>query len=133
MITADRIPWFPAIVSSNSMVWIKWRFASETHRPKNGGSAVEDLLLTVSKTSIKLEAIDSELNDVRSSMLSVSNVLNHIRLKRLGTKQNRGDRVRNLSLRRKTTTKLKVISTGDKKNEEKRKRNWKQMANEAKH
>ena len=86
---------------------------------KYGGSTVEDLLLTVSKTSIKLEAIDSELNDFRSNMLSVSNVLNHIRLKRLGMKQNRGDRVRNLSLRRKTTMKLKVIRTGDKRNEEK--------------
>src|ERR1043165_9685533 len=54
-------------------------------------------------------------------MLSISNVLNHIRLKGLGANHNRGDRVRNLSLRRKTTTKLKVISTGDKQNEEKNK------------
>ena len=86
---------------------------------KYGGSMVEDLLLTESKTSIKLEANDSELNDVRINMLSVSNVLNQLRQKRFGTNQNRGDRVRNSSLRGKTTTKLKVISTGDKQNEKK--------------
>ena len=82
---------------------------------KDGGSSVEDLLLTVSKTLIKLDAIDSELNDFRNNTLSISNVLNQLRQKRLGTNHNRGDRIRNLSLRRKTTTKLKVISTGDKK------------------
>ena len=85
---------------------------------KDGGSTVEDLLLTESKTSIKLEANDSELNDVRINMLSVSNVLNQLRQKRLGANQNRGDRFQNLSLRRKTTMKLKVISTGGKQNEE---------------
>src|SRR3954470_23180604 len=84
---------------------------------KDGGSTIEDLLLTESKTSIKLEANDSELNDVPINMHSVSNVLIHLRQKRLGTNQNRGDRVRNLSLRRKTTTKLKVISIGDRQNE----------------
>src|SRR4051812_44125213 len=60
---------------------------------KDGGSTVEDLLLTESKTSIKLEANDSELNDVRISMHSHSNVLIHLTQKSLGTNQNRGDRV----------------------------------------
>src|SRR3954463_15224211 len=52
---------------------------------KDGGSTVKDFLLTESKTSIKLEANDSELNDVRINMLSISNVLNQLRQKRLGT------------------------------------------------
>src|SRR3954470_7851090 len=86
---------------------------------KDGGSTIEDLLLTESKASIKLEANDSELNDVRINMYSVSNVLIQLRHKGLGRNQNRRDRVPKLSLRRRTTMKLKVISTGDKQNEEK--------------
>ena len=86
---------------------------------KTGAQRSKTCSLTESKTSIKLEAVDSELNDVRINILSVSNVLTQLRQKRLGTKQNRGDRVRNLSLRRKTMAKLKVISTGDKQNNKK--------------
>src|SRR3954467_3649559 len=74
---------------------------------KDGGSTIEDLLLTESKTSIKLEAKDSELNDVRINMHSVSNVLIHLRHKRLGTNENRGDRVQNRSLRRKNNNEAK--------------------------
>ena len=66
------------------------------------------------KTSIKLEAFDSELSDIHRKIFTVSNVLNHFRIERLGKKKNRRGRVRNLSPRRKTTTKLKVISTRDK-------------------
>ena len=56
-VTADRIGGLPEIVSSDSTVWMRWRFASEAHRPKKtGAQRSKTCYLTMSKTSIKLEA-----------------------------------------------------------------------------
>src|SRR3954462_15442314 len=55
-VTADQIGGLPAIVSSDSMVWM-WRFVSEALRPKKTrAQRPKACSLAESKTSIKLEA-----------------------------------------------------------------------------
>jgi hypothetical protein len=55
-VTADQIGGLPAIVSSDSTVWM-WRFVSEALRPKmTGAQRPKTCSLDESKTSIKLEA-----------------------------------------------------------------------------
>ena len=54
-VTADQIRGLPAIVSSDSTVWM-WRFMSEALRPKKtGAQRPKTCSLAESKTLIKLE------------------------------------------------------------------------------
>ena len=56
-VTADQIEGLLTIVSSDSTVWMWWRFASEALRPKKtGAQRPKTCSLAERKTSIKLEA-----------------------------------------------------------------------------